>query len=104
MTVTIDAAGRLVIPKQIREEAEIDPGTPLEISVRDGVIEIAPKVTGVRLVRKHGWLVAEPIEPGPPLTKQRIDREIRKVRNERIADLIATTRRPKQSRRPQRQK
>jgi AbrB family looped-hinge helix DNA binding protein len=83
MTVTIDAAGRLVIPKEIRDEAEIEPGMPLEISVNDGVIEIVPQVAGVRLVRDGEWLVAEPIEPGPPLTNETVNRVIRKIRNER---------------------
>lgn len=88
MTVTIDSAGRLVIPKEIRDEAEIQPGMPLEISVNDGIIEIAPKSTGVRLVWKDGWLVAEPIEPGPLLTKEDINRAIRKSRNERMRSIL----------------
>jgi AbrB family looped-hinge helix DNA binding protein len=83
MTVTIDSAGRLVIPKEIREEAEIEPGMPLEIAVRDGVIEISPQAQGVRLIRENGWLVAEPIEPGPPLTNETVNRVIRRIRNER---------------------
>ena len=87
MTVTIDSAGRLVIPKEIREEAEIEPGMPLEISVNDGVIEIVAKASGVRLVREGRWLVAEPIEPGPPGTKEDINRAIRKMRNERMRSI-----------------
>lgn len=87
MTVTIDSAGRLVIPKEIREEAEIEPGMPLEISVNDGIIEIAPKVGGVRLVWENGWLVAEPVQPGPPLTKEGINRAIRRSRNERMRSI-----------------
>jgi AbrB family looped-hinge helix DNA binding protein len=86
MTVTIDAAGRLVIPKEIRDEAEIEPGMPLEISVNDGVIEIAPKAGGVRLVWEGDWLVAEPIQPVPPLTNEKVNRIIRKIRRERGRD------------------
>jgi AbrB family looped-hinge helix DNA binding protein len=88
MTVTIDAAGRLVIPKAIRDEAEIEPGMPLEISVNDGVIEIAPRASGVRLVRQGRWLVAEPLEPGPPLTTADTTRAIARSRNERMRSIL----------------
>ncbi len=44
MKTTIDAAGRLVIPKKIREEAGLKPGTALDVRVRDGVIEIEPEL------------------------------------------------------------
>ncbi len=40
MTITMDSAGRLVIPKEIRREAGIEPGMPLEIRCDDGIIEI----------------------------------------------------------------
>jgi AbrB family looped-hinge helix DNA binding protein len=38
----MDKAGRLVLPKAIREEAGIEPGIPLRIAVRDGRVEIEP--------------------------------------------------------------
>ena len=41
MTVTMDAAGRVVIPKAIRDAAGFTAGAPLEIQVRDGKVEIA---------------------------------------------------------------
>jgi AbrB family looped-hinge helix DNA binding protein len=88
MTVTIDTAGRLVIPKEIREEAEIEPGTPLDIAVRDGVIEITPRAAGVELVRKGRWLVARPLKPGPPLTNETVNRVIRRIRNERARGMV----------------
>ena len=40
MKTTIDGAGRLVIPKQIREQVGLKPGMPLDIRVDNGVIEI----------------------------------------------------------------
>jgi AbrB family looped-hinge helix DNA binding protein len=43
MKTTIDAAGRLVIPKQIGEKASLKPGMALDVRVRDGVIEIEPE-------------------------------------------------------------
>jgi len=60
MTTTIDAAGRLVIPAEIRREAAIEPGTPLDVRWRDGVIEIEPKPLPVSIERRGRLLVAKP--------------------------------------------
>jgi AbrB family looped-hinge helix DNA binding protein len=66
MKTTIDAAGRLVIPKEIRRKAGLQPGMPLEVRWQDGHIEIEPATTPIRLVRRGRLLVAVPdsdIEP-----------------------------------------
>ena len=42
MKTTMDRAGRLVIPKEIRREAKLVPGVPLEVKWREGRIEIEP--------------------------------------------------------------
>lgn len=60
MITTMDHAGRLVIPSEIRRESAIEPGTPLEVRWRDGVIEIEPQPLAVRLERKGRLLVARP--------------------------------------------
>lgn len=60
MTTTMDSAGRLVIPREIRREAALEPGTPLEVRWRDGVIEIEPQPLPVKLERKGRLLVAKP--------------------------------------------
>lgn len=73
MKTTIDAAGRLVIPKKIREEAGLTPGTPVEVRVRDGVIEIEPETLSVKLVRKGHLLVAAPLRDVPPLPADIVD-------------------------------
>ncbi len=49
MRTTIDRAGRLVIPKEIRDRAGLTPGMPLNIRVHNGVIEIEPEGLPVRL-------------------------------------------------------
>jgi bifunctional DNA-binding transcriptional regulator/antitoxin component of YhaV-PrlF toxin-antitoxin module len=36
MVTTIDAAGRLVISREIRREAAIEPGTPLDVRCATG--------------------------------------------------------------------
>jgi len=60
MKTTIDAAGRLVIPKEIRRRAGLQPGMFLDVRWRDGRIEIEPAVLRVRLVQKGRLLVAVP--------------------------------------------
>ena len=60
MKTTIDAAGRLVIPKQIRREAGLEPGVVLDVRWREGRIEIEPAPLAVDLVRRRGLLVATP--------------------------------------------
>ena len=41
MRTTIDAAGRLVVPKAIRDELGFSPGTELELDAVDGRLEVA---------------------------------------------------------------
>jgi len=60
MTTTMDPAGRLVIPAEVRREAAIEPGTPLDVRWRDGVIEIEPRPIAVSLERRGRLLVAKP--------------------------------------------
>jgi AbrB family looped-hinge helix DNA binding protein len=61
--VAIDTSGRLVVPKAIRDEAGIEPGMPLRISVHDGRIEIEPEFAAIRRVEHRGMQVAELVEP-----------------------------------------
>jgi len=74
--VSIDASGRLVVPKQVRDEAGLRPGIELEIRYRDGRVEIEPAPRDVRLVRRGKVLVAEAQAPSEALT-QEIVRETR---------------------------
>jgi AbrB family looped-hinge helix DNA binding protein len=41
MRTTIDAAGRLVVPKPLREELGFAPGMELELDAVDGRLEVA---------------------------------------------------------------
>jgi AbrB family looped-hinge helix DNA binding protein len=51
MRTTIDGAGRIVIPKAVRERLGLDGGAHLEIAERDGFLEIRPVGRSVRLDR-----------------------------------------------------
>ena len=41
MRTTIDAAGRLVVPKRLRDELGFSPGVELELAAVDGRLEVA---------------------------------------------------------------
>jgi AbrB family looped-hinge helix DNA binding protein len=73
MRTTIDAAGRVVIPKDIRAQAGLQPGMPLDVRWRDGVIELEPAPVPVRLVRKGRFVVAMPQAEGPALTTATVE-------------------------------
>jgi AbrB family looped-hinge helix DNA binding protein len=62
---TIDDAGRLVVPKALRDELGLEGGTLLEIRLREGRLEIEPVATPMRLVRRGKRLVATTDEPLP---------------------------------------
>jgi AbrB family looped-hinge helix DNA binding protein len=83
MKSTIDEAGRVVIPKAIREAAGLKPGAPLMIEYRNGRVEIEPKSPKVRLVRKGGVLVAS-IPGAPKMSVEEANEWIRKSREREI--------------------
>jgi len=68
MRSTIDAGGRVVIPKQLRERFGLRSGRPVDIRERDGHIEIEPAATPMSLVRRAGGSIAVPKAKLPPLT------------------------------------
>lgn len=83
MKTTMDRAGRLVIPKEIRREAKLEPGVPLEVKWREGRIEIEPAPAIVRLQRRGRLLVAMPRKKTPRLTPEAVEQTRSKIFNER---------------------
>lgn len=68
MVTTIDSAGRIVVPKRLREALGFKPGQRLELSAIDGRLEIQHPATPMRLERRGGRLVAVADVPMPTLT------------------------------------
>jgi AbrB family looped-hinge helix DNA binding protein len=73
MQTTIDGAGRLVIPVDVRRAAGIRPGMLLDISYRDGHVEIEPAPLPVRLKHQGMWLVALPERDVPLLSAEIVE-------------------------------
>ena len=78
---TIDRAGRLVLPKPIRDEAGILPGMELEIRVTRGRVEIAPAPRAVRIVSRGGLRVAVAGGADPALGQEQVGQTLRAIRN-----------------------
>lgn len=57
MSITIDGAGRLVIPKSIRDELNLVPGSELEIDASGTEIRLRLAGSEPSLIRKSGVLV-----------------------------------------------
>jgi AbrB family looped-hinge helix DNA binding protein len=49
MKVAMDSAGRIVVPRALREALDLKPGQPLEIHARDGRLEIEVAPTPLKL-------------------------------------------------------
>lgn len=61
MITTIDGAGRIVIPKVIRDRLGLRGGEAVEVEERDGRIEVSRPRREVELVEsEHGLLVPAP--------------------------------------------
>lgn len=60
MRTTGDKAGRVVIPKPLRDRLHRGDGQPIEVRERNGRIELDPVPAAVRLEDRGSGLVAVP--------------------------------------------
>jgi len=80
MRVAIDGVGRIVIPKQMREELGIDGPTELELTEHDGTLELTVPYMKAHLEVRDGFAVIVPDEPVPPMTAEMVREEIERSR------------------------
>jgi AbrB family looped-hinge helix DNA binding protein len=88
MKTTIDAAGRLEIPEEIRRQAGLQPGMPLEVRWHDGHIEIEPALASVRLVRDGPLLVAVYDEDVGEITADIVEATRQAIMDERFEEIM----------------
>ena len=69
MPITIDRAGRVVIPADIRKRAGLTPGTELEIGIDEetGSVHLNRIVSPPRIEREGDCLVIRPTAVAAPL-------------------------------------
>jgi AbrB family looped-hinge helix DNA binding protein len=83
METTIDRAGRLVIPKAVRDSAGLRPGQPLRVECRDGKVEIEALCAEAR-VRRRGSHFTLTVPAGTSaLSVETVRRTLEAIREER---------------------
>lgn len=80
MRVAIDGVGRIVIPKPMRDALGIDGPTELELTERDGALELTVPYIKAHLEERDGFTVIVPDEPVPPLTNEMVREAIERSR------------------------
>ena len=80
MKSSIDSAGRIVIPKALRQALDLKPGQPLEIRAGDGRLEIEVAPTPVKLLKRGKGVVAVPATTLPRLTADQVRETIERIR------------------------
>ena len=80
MRTTIDSAGRVVIPKAVREAAGLEAGAEVEVEFRDGRIELEPTTIPMRLVKRTQGATIEADADMPALTSADVRNVLEHVR------------------------
>ena len=80
MKTTIDSAGRIIVPKSLRDALALKPGQALEIRAGDGRLEIEVAATPVSLKKRGKGLVAVPDETLPRLTAEEVRDTLERIR------------------------
>lgn len=87
MITTIDGAGRIVVPKAVRDQVPLTPGTRVDIRYRDdGVLEVEPVPLAVKIERRGRFLVAVPEAAVPGLSARAVEKVRRGLRRDRGAE------------------
>jgi AbrB family looped-hinge helix DNA binding protein len=80
MRTTIDAAGRIVVPKAIRQALGLKAGQVVEIRAGDQKLEVEIVPTAVQLKKRGKGLVAVADAQLPPLTADQVRDTLEHVR------------------------
>jgi AbrB family looped-hinge helix DNA binding protein len=80
MKTAIDSAGRIVVPKRLRDALGLVPGQLLDISAEDGRLEVEISATPMALKRRGRGVVAVPDRALPTLTAAQVRETLEKTR------------------------
>ncbi|WP_109474068.1 AbrB/MazE/SpoVT family DNA-binding domain-containing protein [Ornithinimicrobium cavernae] len=72
MRTTIDAAGRIVVPKAVRDAMNLSAGSAVDVTYTDGRIEVELAPAQVVVEDDDGLPVVRPVEALPPLTDEQV--------------------------------
>lgn len=79
-TINIDKAGRLVLPKPLREELQVSAGDSLEFELSGDAVVLRPARPNRRMYQKKGIWV---LNTGEPMRADLPTQTLRHVRKER---------------------
>jgi AbrB family looped-hinge helix DNA binding protein len=80
MKTTIDAAGRILVPRRLLQALGLRPGQPLEIRAGDGRLEIEIAPTPIRRKKRAKRVVAVPETELPKLTAEQVREMLERIR------------------------
>jgi AbrB family looped-hinge helix DNA binding protein len=83
MKTTIDGAGRVVVPKVLRQILGLKAGSEIEMRLSDGRIEMEPAPLEVKTVKRGELVVAVPMAQIPPMRSGAVDDTIQSLRTDR---------------------
>lgn len=78
--VTLDRAGRVVLPKTLRDQMHLSPGDTLDITVKGDEMTLRPRRGATPLQKERGVWV---FRSGKPLTAGDTEETLRNIRAQR---------------------
>jgi AbrB family looped-hinge helix DNA binding protein len=78
--VTLDRAGRVVLPKTLRDELHLSPGDTLDVTVKGDEVTLRPRRGATPLQKERGVWV---FRTGEPLTARETEETLRNIRARR---------------------
>lgn len=79
-TLTLDKAGRIILPKPVRDELQLSPGDSLEVESSEDLIVLRPARGRGQMKKESGVWV---FDSGEPLSEETIRKTTRKIRDQR---------------------
>ncbi len=89
-TVTIDKAGRLVVPKALRSALHLQPGDVLDVHRRGETLVLEPRHERGRLFKAEDGLWVFSSGTGLALTHEDVDQVLEQTRLERESRILGT--------------
>ena len=78
--VTLDQAGRVVLPKTLRDELHLSPGDVLDVTVTGDEVTLRPRRSATPLQKERGVWV---FRTGEPLAADEAEATLRNIRAQR---------------------
>jgi len=78
--VTLDQAGRVVLPKALRDELHLSPGDTLDLTVQGDEVTLRPRRAATPLQKERGIWV---FRTGKPLSQAETQETLQNIRTQR---------------------